>query len=563
VLPLQLPPQSPQSFITSRIHYEYDQYPQDSQLPITFGIHLETPSAQAIQSRYSPQSSNRKIVFVIDTSKSMDANIKLLKQIMHKVISISIGNTIGIVAFNSVVDVLCPMTKLVSESDIENLKQTISQLSTSGYTNICDGILTGMDILWSDVLSKSPGGDGTERSGDGTERSGDGTERSGNGTERSGNGTESKNMTANKNGESSDSQKTDKIGDTDNHRRFLVLLTDGEANTGCTEINKIRLELSSCPQASETDIYAIALGNDVNQDLLQQLTTAYNGKLYSVENSQQLWVSFGDCMGSIMSTFIRNLSITVRFDGHHVDISTDYPNVSQEPSALITRVGTLFFNDSRDFLFTLTRHSDHCFDTIHVEISFVDSVSEKESIIQHTIDPKFSSEIQSPQGRNPEIRKQQLRIEVSKLTADWSTESQERLNQIANEIQAEQWQNDFLCSDLLSAIRIAPSIPHIGRRSLSIEFATQRHIGDYYFSSTPDKKYRRMECGTADDSIVASIGRELGVVSIPTEDVTIFTQLSQSSSQEIPVSQEPLSSSFSQEIPVSQKRTSSQVGFCE
>ena len=538
--------------VTSRIYYEYDQYPQESHEPITFGVHLETTSALVIENpaaSNSPALPKHKIVFVLDTSRSMDVNIKLLKQIMHKVISLSIGNSIGIVAFNSVVDILCPMTKLVSESDVESMKQKISKLSTSGYTNICDGILTGMDVLWSDVVSSSSSSSSSPLQPPQSMRSVAADFQ----------------QTCEKTNEFNNKNITNSSS-----RRFLVLLTDGEANTGCTEFKKIHSELSNCPYISATDIYAIALGNDVNQDLLHQLSTSYSGKLYSVENSRQLWASFGDCLGSIMSTFIRDLTITIRFNSNF-DISTDYPNISKTASTLTTQVGTLFLNDSRDFLFTLQATSDLSSLSTNpsssplatIEIAYVDNISGKQSSISHVVHPNVTT-TQTLQGRNPEIRKQQMRIEVSKFTADWSEQSQEMLGRIALEIQAEQWQNDPFCSELLSAIRLAPSIPHIGRRSLSVELATQRHTGDYSF-----EPQENVEKDLNMDGVV-SIGRELGVSSLPTADVVIFTQLSQSSSQNFSLSQSSRCSDDhhhhqQQTTPSSSslKRTSSQVGFCE
>ena len=131
------------------------------------------------------------------------------------------------------------------------------------------------------------------------------------------------------------------------------------------------------------------------------------------------------------------------------------------------------------------------------------------------------------------------------------------------EIQAEQWQNDPFCSELLSAIRLAPSIPHIGRRSLSIGLATQRHTGEYSF-----EPQENVEKDLNTDGII-SIGRELGVTSLPTEDVVIFTQLSQSSSQNFSLSQSSRCSDDHQHQTTppssssSLKRTSSQVGFSE
>jgi Mg-chelatase subunit ChlD len=491
--------------VNSRILYEYGKYPKDVSVPITFALHMESYIED--QKRLNDEELLRtssflpkhQIVFVLDTSSSMKTNIKMLKQIMQKVILLSRGNTIGIVTFNSIVDILCPMTLLKTDEDIETMQAKVTKLFTHGYTNLCDGIVTGMDVLWSDQSNEKKLPESTQLL-----------------------------------------------------RRFMILLTDGETNCGCVKEDQIQTEMEDCPYINFTDIYAIALGNDVNQDLLQNLTTSYNGKLYSVATNQQLWASFGDCMGSIMSSLIRDLTITI---SSLCQVTTDYPNVSFDPDdkkTIVINVGTLFINDNRDILVSLKNIPTDIISSslAIVKIMYVDELTQKTHVGIYDVIPNFA-DVAIPQDLNPEIRKQNMRIEVSKLTAQWSSQSQERMHQILLEIEANHWQNDLLCSEIITAIKITPSLPPIARRGISIEFATQRQ-----FTNGTSNVIQRIHSDTFETE-ATSIANSTPPQTI--SDFTIFTQLSQDSS--ITSKEAPDDSTISQSSFL--KRTSSQSGLSE
>ena len=125
------------------------------------------------------------------------------------------------------------------------------------------------------------------------------------------------------------------------------------------------------------------------------------------------------------------------------------------------------------------------------------------------------------------------------------------MNQILLEIEANNWQNDLLCSELMTAIKISPSLPPIARRSISIEFSTQRQ-----FTSCNSNVIQRIHSDSFESEAVlmASISPPQMI-----SDVTIFTQLSQDSiitSQEVRDDSRISQNSFL-------KRTSSQSGFSE
>ena len=260
----------------------------------------------------------------------------------------------------------------------------------------------------------------------------------------------------------------------------MVLLTDGMANTGVVAIQSIQEQLDSCPNIQRTDVYCMALGSQVNQDLLQSIVVSRSGRLYAIpspdprifseESSDHLSQSFGDCMGSIMSTLFTNVKLTL---DHSHPLTTAFPNrISVSEHETVLEVGTLFVNDSRDILVTL-ESSDRPF---AISLSYLNDILGPQMQMTKGC-PHFLEGINAPQRRNSHIRQQQLRINVAQIMNDWEEKRDDlgaEMKAIEEEIRREGWQDVPLCQELLSCLTRLPTLSTMLLRSTSTGLSAQR-----------------------------------------------------------------------------------------
>lgn len=418
---------SPESHINLLVRYEFEQYPKKYRKPLTMCIHLESylrhsdsrikltdEEVLAIQSTLP----RRKIVFVLDTSDSMCQILPLLKQIMNKVIETCHGDHVGVVTFASRASVLSPLTNINSDQVKQSMRDQVNSLRTNGCTDLCAGILEGLSTLWKDV------------------------------------------------NEGSEPSSTE--------RRFMVILTDGITNSGVMSTLDIQKHLDSCPNIHRTDVYCMALGSQVNQDLLQSIVVSRSGRLYAIPSAEYLSQSFGDCMGSIMSTLFTNVKITLY---HKRPLFTEFPNrVAISDHETSFDIGTLFVNDSRDILVTLKEYDDQHNDQIpfYAKLSYTDARTSTAEWVYPNLNQSIDG-IDAPQRRNPDVRQQQLRVLLSQIINDWEKGRDERaLKDIEDEIRREGWQDFPLCKELLSCIVQLPTLSTMLCRATSTGLAAQR-----------------------------------------------------------------------------------------
>lgn len=379
----------------------------------------------------------KKIVFVLDTSDSMTDHISVLKQIMEKVVSCALGNTIGIVAFDDKARIICPLREITSLEKLRTINEELQKLEARGFTNLYDGLETGLKVLW-----EHP---------------------------------------------------------TLDERRFLVLLTDGAANIHPRKTNDILTRLKLIPFTHRTDIYPIALGTNVNQDLLLKLAEQYHGRIYDLKSPSELFRSFGDCMGSILSVLMTNVEVKITTDCLLI-VNGIYHLIQP----CVIKLGTLFVNDTRDILLTFEHVDTTTPFVATIEVTYVDdnqcrqkvckeirietdaNLNEKKLDDQNAKSDKqdVGLDVQFDLANAEYIRQQELRLEVSMILDQlYQSETmkdiskhqiQTKVQSIRDEIIKQQWDEKPLCRDILTILNQIQNLDAFRCRSLSVGLKSQR-----------------------------------------------------------------------------------------
>lgn len=346
--------------VSTMVEHEYQSYPITTNTSTTVRsvIHLDAflrnnqTKERATESEFlavQQQFPKTQIVFVLDTSGSMQSSMPILKKVMNMVVN-HCNDYMSVVTFNSTVQTLSPMRLLDTDEKKKQMKKELKKLTADNSTDLCGGILQGLIELWT-------------------------------------------------------------IPPVDlNERRSMVLLTDGETNMGLIDTFLILQRLQEQKYIKNTDIYCMALGDHVNQDLLQSIVVHSNGRLYAIQTDEDIPKMFGDCMGCVSSVFIKDCVLTVNSPFPITSLSPHYQNCT---TSLSFHIGTLFFNDKRDFLFELEVPYDFSKDqNISVEVSYYDICTQNKCNHMVMVKPTFHF-LEQKTDPNFNVLVQYLRIEVA------------------------------------------------------------------------------------------------------------------------------------------------------
>lgn len=409
--------------VSLKVEFEYEKYAQSQPTTITVCLHLESHLQHGDSGRQLSDEEildlqstfpTHKIVFVLDTSDSMEHVIDLLKQIMNKVIDSTHGDDIGIVSFATDPSIISPLVTITTPQERANMKNAIRSMKTNGCTNLCAGLLEGLNVLWNQPPVNTM------------------------------------------------------------DKRFLIVLTDGVTNAGVVHVDDIQHRLGTFPYICQTDIYCMALGEHVNQDLLQSIVVSHNGRLYAVRHSADLPQSFGDCMGSIMSTLISDLTIVV---SSPFEMSTGYNSIARASDFTLTlEVGTMFVNDVRDILVSFkipdVPELLKGYPISGLDMNYTDVFTRTIRRTTMEINPIFD-DIPISVNLNPAVRLQQIRIEVSNYIIQRG-QVKNYLDRLMEEVKHNGWENDPVAKELSAIINQLPSMSPMLLRGLSVGLSSQR-----------------------------------------------------------------------------------------
>lgn len=252
-----------------------------------------------------------EVVYVIDISGSMAANMPVLNAALQFLCqSTPEHHAISIVVFNSEASLYWPMTKMTSAA--KQQLRSKQPLKAEGFTNLAVGLYQGMNQF--SASASDP---------------------------------ESKAV--------------------DPTQRFVVLLSDGIPTHGPKSCDDIMTVLQRHPQFTNIQIITMAIGSETDRDLLSHLALKSQGKMYFVQQLDQLPCALGDCLGSFMTVVASRLSVEIEAEEvinrnvvRQVEEVSDATSCMRSRSTLASQqvdgrrlafqLGTLYFGEQRSLL---------------------------------------------------------------------------------------------------------------------------------------------------------------------------------------------------------------------
>lgn len=260
-------------------------------------------SLSAVVSLKAPESapSTRQpleIVAVVDRSGSMGSDNKMrsMKEALSFLVEKGLQNAdkFSLVSFDNVVELRLGLTAMDATGKKKAL-ETVRELNTGGTTNLSGGLLRGIDVLAS---TGQP-----------------------------------------------------------NANRAVLLFTDGIANNGITDTAGIVAAVQGAMAGSPMTIFTFGFGADHTESLLRTVAEQTNGLYYYVQKSEDIPVSFADCLGGLVSVVAQNVVLTIQgLEGGssvaraHCHYKQDAP---PQPGAVALVLGDLYAEDETDILVTL------------------------------------------------------------------------------------------------------------------------------------------------------------------------------------------------------------------
>ncbi|MBK9778242.1 MAG: VWA domain-containing protein [bacterium] len=120
----------------------------------------------------------------------------------------------------------------------------------------------------------------------------------------------------------------------------VLLLSDGLANHGCTDLATIARQVSDlCERGVRTSTFGV--GADFDENLLQRMATAGGGQFYFIEQAAQVPDILQSELGEALQTVARDVELRVEVPmGVRAELLNDYPT-RMEGTHLVVRVGEL------------------------------------------------------------------------------------------------------------------------------------------------------------------------------------------------------------------------------
>lgn len=141
----------------------------------------------------------------------------------------------------------------------------------------------------------------------------------------------------------------------------VLLLTDGIANEGVTELSALIQATVALMGDHKYPIYSFGYGADHQPALLKALSDVGGGGVYYfVEKIETVPAAFGDCLGGLLTTVAQNMTLTVSVPASAAgfctidNVDTTYTHqLSADHSSVVINLGDLQAEESRDIVMTL------------------------------------------------------------------------------------------------------------------------------------------------------------------------------------------------------------------
>lgn len=228
---------------------------------------------------------------VLDRSGSMSGSkIDLLKRSTEFLVDqLQDGDSIGVVSYASDVSEDVPLTPVTAASK-ESVQRSIASIQARGSTNLSGGLFKGVD--------QQIDGDTSKRS-----------------------------------------------------VKSVIMLTDGVANRGITDITAIKDKLAQELGARDAPIvYALGFGTDHDSEFLEEIARTGEGSYVFIESEDVIASSFGDIIGGLLTVTAQKIKVTLTPANGARITSLKGGKVKPSPTSWTTEFPDLFAEEKRDIL---------------------------------------------------------------------------------------------------------------------------------------------------------------------------------------------------------------------
>jgi len=241
------------------------------------------------------------IVCVIDKSGSMSGEkIELMKKtLLFMVEQLKEMDKLSLVLFDS--DISTVLTSRLMDADgKEEAKRLISQIYPGSCTNLCGGVLQGLDIV----------------------------------------------------GATKDRSTADTV-------TSLLVFTDGLANEGISKSSEIVVAVRNKLEqiGRSVSVFSFGFGADHDANMLRAVSEAGNGLYYYLETAEAIPETFSDCLGGLLSVLAQNIKVTIKTRQNGVEIGSilsSYRKTEVDPlNHIEIIVGDLYSEESKNLVFTV------------------------------------------------------------------------------------------------------------------------------------------------------------------------------------------------------------------
>ena len=186
------------------------------------------------------------------------------------------------------------MIEEINKTNKETLHTKINSIKTGGTTNLCGGLLQGIEVLHGQEL-------------------------------------------------------------TPDYISSIVLLTDGHANVGMTSPDDICTAVQNeMNKLSHTRIYTLGFGTNHNENLLNRISKTTEGLYYFIETQDNIPTSFGEILGGLVSVVAQNIKIGFNIADPTAltkfQLLSDY-KTSIKDNRVIVELGDLYSEEIKNIVF--------------------------------------------------------------------------------------------------------------------------------------------------------------------------------------------------------------------
>ena len=280
------------------------------------------------------------IVAVIDRSGSMSGEkLPLVKKTLLFVVSqLTAADRICLIVYDDTVDLIFNLTRVTAENKPE-IESKIEGVQTRGSTNLCGGLLKGMQVIMSrtgikpDVASVLLLTDGLANVGI-SDTAGI--------------------LAAMKDPFSVKPKRTVKITNKKKAKKGKKGKISGVVDEAEPEPEpEPEPEDLESPNSFTGTVYTFGFGSDHDANMLKDISQAGNGVYYFIDTNEKIPESFADCLGGLLSTVGQNISLKVELsNGATISefVAKKTPTYNANKTSAEVALGDLQSEEQRDIL---------------------------------------------------------------------------------------------------------------------------------------------------------------------------------------------------------------------